>query len=275
MLICYIYFVILNINLIYISESLIVQRVKMLRKNAINSATKMLRPLWNVNSNKELCSTLGWRQTDVGKTYQFLFPNDLHMTKTCGLQEAIVDNFEAGMATINFHNCLHLDEHDKNELSHCSFFPPLKKEGDKKLSNKKCVFSTGSIAVDISGEPVRISFLPEQVYHGTSEPINNSSCPEILKGMKSSKSILDNKKMLFDFLSESMLAWGTWSHYRSTGRKNIEWNKCVEGIHDEEEKKKIRTELVNGKWPSEMLCSKNTKSKKRRKMYKRSDTYCI
>ena len=37
----------------------------------------------------------------------------------------------------------------------------------------------------------------------------------------------------------------------------------MEGIHDEEEKKKIRTELVNGKWPSEML------SKRRRKMYKR------
>mgnify|MGYP003325828535 FL=1 len=90
---------------------------------------------------------------------------------------------------------------------------------------------------------MRISFLPEQVYHGTSEPINNPSCPEILKGMKSSKSILDNRKMLLDFLSESMLAWGTWSHYRSTGRKNIEWNKCVEGIHDEEEKKKIRTPL--------------------------------
>ena len=80
---------------------------------------------------------------------------------------------------------------------------------------------------------------------------------------------MDNRKMLLDFLSESMLAWGTWSHYRSTGRKNIEWNKCVEGIHDEEEKKKIRTELVNGKWPSEML------SKRRMKMYKRSDTYCI
>ena len=76
---------ILILNLIYICNSLIVQRVKMLRKNAINSATKMLRPLWNVNSNKELCSTLGWRQTDVGKTYQFLFPNDLHMTKTCGI----------------------------------------------------------------------------------------------------------------------------------------------------------------------------------------------
>lgn len=66
---------------------------------------------------------------------------------------------------------------------------------------------------------MRISFLPEQVYHGTSEPINNFSCPEILKGMKSSKSILDNRKMLLDFLSESTLAWGTWSHYRSTGRK--------------------------------------------------------
>ena len=229
----------------------------------------MVRPLWSVNSNK-LCSTLGWNQTDVGKTYQFLFPNDIHMTKTCGIQDAIVDNVEAGMATINFHNCLHLDKRDKNELSHCSFFPPLKRQGDNKLSNEKCVFSTGSVAIDISGEPVRISFLPEQVYHGTSEPFNTPCMPEILKGMKLSTAILENRKMLLDFLSESMLAWGTWSHYRPMGRKSQEWNECVEGINDEEEKKRRRTELVHGKWPSELFHSKNNKSKRRRKGYKRS-----
>ena len=136
----------------------------------------------------------------------------------------------------------------------------------------KCVFSTGNIAIDISGKPVRISFLSEQVYHGTSELINNLSCPEILKGMKSSKNILDNRKILLKFFSQSMLDWGTWSHYRSTGRKYIEWNKCVEGIHDKEERKKIRTELVNSKWPSETLYSKNNKAKRRRKGYKCSET---
>lgn len=49
----------------------------------------------------------------------------------------------------------------------------------------------------------------------------------------------------------------------------------MEGIHDEEEKKKIRTELVNGKWPSETLCSKTNKAKRRRKRYKGSEAYYI
>ena len=100
------------------------QKISALRKTFKNSINKMIRPLWNVNTSMKSCSTLGWNQTQVGKAYLSLFPNDLHFTKSCGLQEPIVDNFEAGMTTMNFHNCLHLDKKDKNEITHCSFSPP-------------------------------------------------------------------------------------------------------------------------------------------------------
>ena len=69
----------------------------------------MNRPLWNVNWGTDKYTSLGWSQTNVGKTYSSLFPNDLQFTKTCGLQEAIVNAFQAGMAMINAHDCLHLD----------------------------------------------------------------------------------------------------------------------------------------------------------------------
>ena len=128
-------------------------------------------------------------QTYVGKAYLSLYPNDLHFTKSCGLQEAIVDNFEAGMATMNVHNCLHLDEKDKNEITHCSFSPPSTWKNSQKNS-KLCVFSIGSVIIDLSGEPQRISFLPEQIYHVTSEPWNTPCLPELLTGSKSSRSIL-------------------------------------------------------------------------------------
>ena len=109
----------------------------------------MIHPLWNVNTNMKSCSTLGWSQTHVGKAYLSLYPNDLHFTKLCGLQEAIVDNFEAGMATMGFHNCLHLDEKDKHEITHCSFLLPST-WNDSKINNSKLyVFSTDSVIIDL------------------------------------------------------------------------------------------------------------------------------
>ena len=107
----------------------------------------MIRPLWNVNTSMKSCSTLGWNQTQVGKAYLSLFPNDLHFTKSCGLQEPIVDNFEAGMTTMNFHNCLHLDEKDKNEITHCSFSPPPTWKDDQSIV-VQCQWKDESIVVD-------------------------------------------------------------------------------------------------------------------------------
>ena len=118
MLVCLLFYISLIIQFYFI------QKISLLRKNFDTSVNKMIRPLWNVNSTMKSCSTLGWSQIHVGKAYLSHYPNNLHFTKSCGLQEAIVDNFEAGMSTINFHNCLHLDKQDKNEITHCSFSPP-------------------------------------------------------------------------------------------------------------------------------------------------------
>ena len=73
----------------------------------------MIRPLWNVNKGTNSSISLGWSLTNVGKSYSSLFPNDLHFTKSYILQEAIVNTFQTGMATIKLHICLHFDQKDK------------------------------------------------------------------------------------------------------------------------------------------------------------------
>ena len=230
----------------------------------------MICPLWNVNTSHTACSTLGWSQTQVGKAYSSLYPNDLHFTKSCGLQEAIVNNIEAGMATVNFHNCLHFDKNDKNEISHCSFSPPSRWKNRKEKKSKCCAFSTSSVIVDLSVEPQRISFLPEQVYHDTSEPLNTPSLPKYLAGSKTSRTILEHKEEVLNFLEESMLAWGTWSHINDQSCRSKEWHKCVEGVKNKEEKKK-RRELVNGIWSDDENKGNKTNAKQRVKGYQRKE----
>ena len=110
------------------------QRISLLRKTYSTSIKQMI-----LNTRNNVCLTLGWSQTLVGKAYSSLYPNDLHFTKSCRLQEAIVDNVEAGMAMINFHSCLYLDKKDRNEITHCSFSPPLTWK-DSKKNSKLCIF---------------------------------------------------------------------------------------------------------------------------------------
>ena len=81
-----------------------------------------------------------------------------------------------------------------------------------KKTSKLCVFPTGSVIIDLSGESQRISFLPEQIYHGTSEPWNTPCLPEVLTGSKSSKSILKKQQEILKFISNSMLVWVNWNH---------------------------------------------------------------
>ena len=256
----------LNLSSFVIFSYVIEQKISALRKTFKKSVNKMIRALWNVNTSMKSCSTLGWNQTQVGKAYLSLFPNDLHFTKSCGLQEAIVDNFEAGMTTMNFHNCLHLDEKDKNEITHCSFSPPPTWEDYQSKKSKLCAFSTGRVIIDLSGEPQRISSLPEQIYHGTSEPWNTPSLPEVLTGSKSSVSILDKRQEILKFISNSMLAWGNWNHANCQSRRATEWNKCAEGVSEEEGNKR-RFDLVDCIW-SEKIRTKgegkviNVKSKR-------------
>ena len=100
----------------------------------------MIRPLWNVNKGTDSSTSLGWSLTNVGKSYSSLFPNDLHFTKSYILQEAIVNTFQTGMAMIILHICLHLDQKDKNKVSHCSFSPPSTWKDDAVLGLKNVCF---------------------------------------------------------------------------------------------------------------------------------------
>jgi hypothetical protein len=87
-----------------------------------------------------------------------------------------------------------------------------------KKNSKLCVFPTGSVIIDLSGEPQRISFLPEQIYHGTSESWNTPCLPELLTGSKSSRFILVKRQEILKFISNSMLAWGNWNHTNCQSR---------------------------------------------------------
>ena len=100
---------------------------------------------------------------------------------------------------------------------------------------------------ELSGEPQQISFLPEKIYHGTSEPWNTPCLPKLLTGLKSSKTILENQQEVLSFMSNSMLAWGNWNHANWKSRRNNECNKCMEGVSEEEGNKR-RNELVNRMW---------------------------
>eukprot|EP00957_Ditylum_brightwellii_P207555 15353499-Ditylum_brightwellii.AAC.1 len=53
--------------------------------------------LWDVNQCTVKNTNLGLSQTNVGKAYSSLFPNDLQFTKSYELQEAIVNTFQMGM----------------------------------------------------------------------------------------------------------------------------------------------------------------------------------
>jgi hypothetical protein len=68
--------------------------------------------------------------------------------------------------------------------------------------------------------------------------LNTPSLPKYLVGSKTSKIILENREELLNFFSDSMLAWGTWSHSNPQSHRNKEWNKCVEGANNKEERKK-------------------------------------
>ena len=116
----------------------------------------MIRPLWNVNKGTKSSSSLGGSQTNVRKASAFLFCIDLHFTKLCGLQEAIVNTLLARMATINSCSVLCLDQKDKMTLATAFSLPP--QDGKMiQFYDKKCVFSTGSVIVDISDELMKIT----------------------------------------------------------------------------------------------------------------------
>ena len=68
-----------------------------------------------------------------------------------------------------------------------------------------------------------------------------------------------------------MLAWGTWSYSNPQSHRNKEWNKCVEGVNNKEEKKKIRMELVNSIWSDEKNQGNQKNVKQRRKGYQHKE----
>ena len=111
--------------------------------------------------------TLGWKDSLVGQAYRYLFPNDIKVTRNGALHTAIVSNFQTGMLTLNFCNNYHLDKRDRDIPTHCSFSPPSSWQSTTH-STPKCVFGMGSVCVDLTHHPVRISFLPHQIIHCTS-----------------------------------------------------------------------------------------------------------
>jgi len=208
-----------------------------------------LRPLWTAHrQHNEYCSytTQGWKDSIVGKAYIDLFPLDMHLC-SAGLQEPTCNVFQCGMMTVNFHNCFHKDLRDQNQVSHCSFSPPVHWNlNNIDASPKKCVFAMGSVVCDISKHPMRISFLPQQVYHCTSDPFDVPMMPDcLLKKCACSNTILKNRECVYEFLRKSILAWGSWAWWRNNTARQHEWQGAIEGISERSAQIAARRALID------------------------------
>eukprot|EP00957_Ditylum_brightwellii_P035691 2706412-Ditylum_brightwellii.AAC.1 len=155
----------------------------------------------------------------------------------------MADTFRTGMLTFNFFNNYHLDEKDKDIPTHCSFSPPPSwNSGPSQSPNS--VFDMGSVTMDISTNPHRISFLPEQVVHCTSEPLDIPTLPSFLEGKCCAKTLYNNRKEFYLFVSESMLAWGGWGWWNRNIHQRDEYNAVVEGVTDAGERCRRRRNLI-------------------------------
>ena len=161
---------------------------------------------------EDIYKTIGWSDSIIGQSYLYLFPNDVHITSTGALHKPIVNTFQTGMLTLNFFNNYHLDMRDKDIPTHCSFSPPSS-WSTSSSSSPHSVFGMGSVVVDLSCNDQRISFLPHQVKHCTSEPSDVPTLPSYLHGNCCSKTVLDNKNDFYSFVSKSMIAWGGWGRW--------------------------------------------------------------
>ena len=215
-----------------------------------NQATNScLRPLWSVNQNQHngisSYATQGWKDCPVGKAHLDLFPLDIHMC-SAGLQEPTCNVFQSGMMTVNFHNCYHKDKRDNNQVSHCSFSPPVHwKVNEGKGSSRKCAFAMGSVVCDISMHPMRISFLPQQVYHCTSEPFDVPMVPDYILRKCCSKTIFGNRESIYSFLSKSIMAWGSWAWWRRNTARQHEWQAAIDGVTERSAQIAARRALIN------------------------------
>ena len=173
-----------------------------------------------------------------------LFPNDMHKTKNSGVQDPICRVFQAGMATVNFHNSYHIDHKDKHQITHCSFSPPSKWSQFKDNGVCKCAFGLGSVVVDLSNHAQRISFLPKTVKHCTSEPWNVPTVPGFLFGDTCSKTVMNHSEDVYSCLKDSMLAWGNWSWWRNNAHRNNEWLSVAEHCSTRAEQIEARRALI-------------------------------
>ena len=166
------------------------------------------------------------------------------MTKNSGVQDPICRVFQAGMATVNFHNSYHIDPKDKHQITHCSFSPPSKWIEPKNNGIRKCAFGLGSVVVDLSDHAQRISFLPKTVKHCTSEPWNVPSVPSFLFGDTCSKTVMKHTKEVYACLEDSMLAWGNWSWWHANAHRNNEWLSVIDNCSTRAEQIAARRALI-------------------------------
>ena len=126
------------------------------------------------------------------------------------------------MGTINFHNCYHKDQRDVNELTHCSFSFPETWKHDAGSDSPHCAFCMGSVVVDVSFVPQRITCLPSQTFHCNSQPRNVPVIPSYLISKTNSSVMLQKEKELKNCLQDCMLAWGSWNWFCKNSHRNRE-----------------------------------------------------
>lgn len=140
-----------------------------------------------------------------------LYPNNIFLTHQGAILKPFANTFQNGMLTVNFSNNYHLDMKDCNFPTHISVSPPSSWDGIASESPKS-VFGLGSVVVDLSSPPQRVSFLPNQVMHCTSKPSHVPPVPSFLSGKCCSKTVLDKRREFYSFVADSIVAFGSFGH---------------------------------------------------------------
>ena len=177
-------------------------------------------------------SRQGWRDHAIGRAYLSLYPNKCDVLKSKGLFSPVANVAQAGLLTLNFERPYHRDPKDKNMPTHCSWSPPSFWVAAREQNNNfiGTGFAMGNTVVDLTECPTRISFMPYSTYHCTAAPCSIPIMPDELLGKKGYERIHNDqfKTRFYEFVCDSVIAFGSWSWFRNNRTRLAEYNRVRE-----------------------------------------------
>ena len=184
----------------------------------------------------------------MGIAYQGLFPNMVDIIPGKGLRVPVANVAQSGVLTMGFERPYHIDPRDRNQPTHCSWFPPEFWQSciTQCRTFVGCGFAMGSTIVDLTANPTRITFLPNHVHHCTTCPELVPQTPQFLLGKKSMETIAkkETKEQFYNYARETIVAFGSWSWFRHNRTRAAEYNAVREQANgDRIEQRRLNAEL--------------------------------